>query len=162
RTTYTSGSLNSGKSLGHGTISFKLVDETDGNLANNQADPVRIYGYGQVNSAVKICSVQLSPANPALSCLLNAVDSVGTLSLSTLYASGAGTLSSNAQVAGSGTLNTIALESVGTVNFTGSGTGARSPNAAVRNFPDASSVFSQYTASAMGGSTITFALLPMG
>ena len=42
RTTYTNGVETSAVAFGNGTISFKLLDETDGDLADENADPVRI------------------------------------------------------------------------------------------------------------------------
>src|SRR5437773_6647095 len=120
RTTYTSGSLTTGKTLGHGSISFKLVDENDGSLGNNTTDPVRVYGFGQVNSTVKVYSAQLVPTTVPLTCLQVANDSVGTLSLATFSCGGTGTLATNTQITGSGTLTSgIALESAGTIDFTG-------------------------------------------
>jgi type II secretory pathway component PulK len=44
-----------------GTLTFKLVDEADANLANNASQPVRLYGKGTFNGAVRIVSVQLTP-----------------------------------------------------------------------------------------------------
>lgn len=44
-----------------GTLTFKLVDEADANLANNASQPVRLYGKGSFNGAVRLLSVQLTP-----------------------------------------------------------------------------------------------------
>jgi hypothetical protein len=161
RTTYSSGSVTAGKALGHGTISFKLVDETDGNLANNTTDTVRIYGYGRVNNATRIYSLLFTPSTPALTCLQVAIDSVGTLTSTSSKALGNGTLATNSNMVGSGGSD-FPLEAAGTIDVTGGGKGIRYPNMPARTFPDASTIFSTYTAAAMGGTTVNFALLPMG
>lgn len=44
-----------------GTLAFKVVDETDGSLTNNNTDPVRIHGKATFGKAVRIQSVQLLP-----------------------------------------------------------------------------------------------------
>ncbi len=49
-----------------GSIAFKLVDETDGNLGNNSTDPVRIHGKATFGKAVRIQSVQLLPNGSGL------------------------------------------------------------------------------------------------
>lgn len=70
RTTYSNGSETARISVGRGTISFKLVNEGlgltpgAGSIATNTFDPVRIYGYGRVGSAVRIYSVRLRGATP--------------------------------------------------------------------------------------------------
>jgi len=43
------------------TTSFKLVDELDGNLANDPNQPVRLHGRAAVGDALRIYSVQLTP-----------------------------------------------------------------------------------------------------
>src|SRR5438552_17323152 len=111
-----------GKALGHGTISFKSVDENDGSLANSNSDPVRVYGFGQVNNTIRIYSAMLAPSTAGLTSLQASVACVGTMTLSAFNIGGTGTLSSNIYLSGSGSLgSTIALESAGTCNFSGSG-----------------------------------------
>ena len=161
RTTYTSGSMTTGKALGHGTISFKIVDENDGTLANNTSDPVRVYGFGQVNNTIRIYSAMLAPSTAGLTSLQASVACVGTMTLSAFNIGGTGTLSSNIYLSGSGSLgSTIALESAGTCNFSGSGGGVRTSNATPRTYPG-TSVFGSYTSATMGGATVAFANLPI-
>src|SRR5436305_5822635 len=45
RTTYANNVETTQVAVGRGTVSFKLVDEGDANLANNAFDNVRVYGY---------------------------------------------------------------------------------------------------------------------
>src|SRR4051812_16069032 len=61
RTTYANNVETAQVAVGRGTVSFKLVDEGDGNLANNAFDNVRVYGYGRVGTATKVYSVVLTP-----------------------------------------------------------------------------------------------------
>jgi len=44
-----------------GKITYKLVDERDGNLSNSAAQPVRLYGKATFGKAVRLMSVQLAP-----------------------------------------------------------------------------------------------------
>jgi hypothetical protein len=44
---------------GRGTLSWKLVDEIDGNLANDPSQKSRLYGIGRVGQAMRLYSVQL-------------------------------------------------------------------------------------------------------
>jgi hypothetical protein len=159
RLTYTSNLLNSGRALGHGTLSFKVVDETDGVLANNTTDPIRIYGYGQVNNTTKVYSVQVAASPGPLTCLQVATDSNGTMTFNSTAVTGAGTMASNTYVTGSGTLTGLGLESAGSLNFSGPA-GSRSNNVAARTLPD-STVFSQYTAASLGGTTVTLLSVPL-
>jgi len=42
-----------------GAFRFKVVDEGDGDLADDEEDPVRLHVEAQVNDAVRLCSVEL-------------------------------------------------------------------------------------------------------
>src|ERR1043165_5467312 len=68
RTTYTSGVETAQKVFAGGKISFKLVDECDGNLSGGDSDPVRIYGIGRYGKATQVCSVQAAGSS-MLTCL---------------------------------------------------------------------------------------------
>ena len=59
RTTYTSGDWTSNETVSGVTYSFKLVDEKDGNLANDVSQPVRLYAKATVGDAVRTYSVLL-------------------------------------------------------------------------------------------------------
>jgi hypothetical protein len=80
RTTYTNGVETAPVALGHGTISFKLVDEIDGNLANIPTDPVRIYGSGRAGAATRIYSAKLVPNGLGLDVLKTVAHAGGNLS----------------------------------------------------------------------------------
>ena len=64
RTTYASSVAIAPIQFGRGTFEWKLVDETDANLADDNADPARLYGIGRTGTAVRIYSVLLLPNAP--------------------------------------------------------------------------------------------------
>src|SRR5689334_19976551 len=49
------------KTLGRGTLAWRLVDESDGSINNGGLQPVRIYGYGTCGDSRRVFSVQLTP-----------------------------------------------------------------------------------------------------
>ena len=59
RTQYASGVWTSSIALNRGTFAWKLVDEIDGNLSDNAAQPARLYGKGVVGGATRVYSVLL-------------------------------------------------------------------------------------------------------
>ena len=61
RTTYTSGTWTAAVVADGMTLRFKLVDELDGNLANDATQPVRLYAKAIVSPAVRIESVLCQP-----------------------------------------------------------------------------------------------------
>ena len=95
RTTYASGVEAAAKAVGRGTLTFKLVDEVDGNLSNNASDAVRLYGVGRVGSATRLYSVQLAGTGAVLDVLKAAVHSAGNLSVSDNQTPTGGPLSCN-------------------------------------------------------------------
>jgi hypothetical protein len=106
---------------GGGTMSFKLVDETDGNLSNAPTHAVRVYGYGRYGRATRVLSVVLTGSTP-LPALSNALTVGGNMTLSnaTLNASGR-TIHCNGTVSGgSGSVNINAnLSSSVSINLLG-------------------------------------------
>ena len=54
--------------LGNGTFTWKLVD-ADGDLADDESDPVTLYGIGRIGSLVRVQQVALQPTGAALTCL---------------------------------------------------------------------------------------------
>ena len=44
----------------HGDLSWKLVDEIDGDLSNDAIQPVRIWGRSTINSGARLCSVLIT------------------------------------------------------------------------------------------------------
>jgi len=49
------------ETAGDALVSYKLVDEIDGDLSNDDTQPVRLYAKARVRQAVRICSVLLTP-----------------------------------------------------------------------------------------------------
>src|SRR5439155_22040934 len=89
-----------------------------------------------------------------------AIDSVGTLTMTSVHASGTGTIASNGNITGTGGSD-YNLEAAGTIDVGIGGLGMRSPNMPARVFPDASTIFNQYTAASMGGTTVSFDSVPV-
>ena len=59
RSTYSHDAWTSAFAVEDVAYSFKLVDEQDGDLANDRSQPVRLYGKATVGDAVRIYSVLL-------------------------------------------------------------------------------------------------------
>jgi hypothetical protein len=78
RTAYSSGVWVAEQSIGTGTYAWKLVDEQDGDLANDPSQPVRLYGAATVHEAVRIYSVLLEPPMPKPDLLSNGDMESGT------------------------------------------------------------------------------------
>lgn len=115
RTAYSNGVETAPVPLGNGTIAFKLVDETDGNLAGKPGDPVRIYGTGRSGDATRIYSVRASGIE-ALTCLNAALAVGGNLNGGTSHiAAGTSTIASNSDVHGGQANVTGTVEASGTV-----------------------------------------------
>ena len=60
RATHTHDTWTSNEVVGDATFRYKLVDEIDGNLANDPNQPVRLYGQATVGETVRIYSVLLA------------------------------------------------------------------------------------------------------
>lgn len=138
RTTYTNNTYSSARAFGRGTLSFKLVDEVDGNLSDDPMEPVRLYSAGRTGGAARVESVVLAPTGPALDVLQTAAYSAGGLNLSgTAYSSlgpvGCGGVANVALLAAfSGNIECGSLVNLGTVN------GTVTTGAAARSMPSAS------------------------
>jgi hypothetical protein len=169
RTTYTNNVETAQVAVGRGTVSFKLVDEVDGNLSNNTTDPVRVYGYGRVGTATKVYSVVLTPGvGKPYTCLGVAADCGGGITFLALDAvAGSATISTNASITATSTaFNATNLEAVSAITLAlCTGTGTRTFNVAARTFPDAT-VFDWYKANGTvmsgllsGGTRIQYALI---
>lgn len=160
RMRYLSGVESARVALGGGSFTFKLVDEVDGNLNNNQYDPIRIYGIGIAGTATQVVSVAAGGTG-ALTCLNAAVMSAGNIDCGRAsLALGTGVLASNTDVHG-GTGSTVAakVEAAGTVypetwSLTGSVTGG----VPQRGMPP-STVFDYYIAN---GTSIPYSSIPGG
>jgi len=164
RTTYTSGQETPPVALGHGALSFKLVDEIDGDLANGPTDAVRLYGLGRTGAALRIYSVELVPDGPALDVLKTVAHAGGNLTTAQTISGIRGPLSAN------GTLTVPAPATVDgdveapVLSIAGTVTGV-SKTVAAKVMPP-SSVFAEYLALAtdipyasVGSGTIQSVLL---
>lgn len=78
RTNHYSGVETPQVQFGRGTISYKLIDEEDGNLADSPGDPVRVMGIGRVGRAAQAYSVLLAGTAP-LEALGTCIHSSGQL-----------------------------------------------------------------------------------
>ena len=61
RSTYSNNTWVSDVTFAQATFTFKLVDEIDGNLANDVTQPVRLHGKASSGSATRLLSVELAP-----------------------------------------------------------------------------------------------------
>jgi hypothetical protein len=61
RTTYTNDTWTAPQTIDQAALSFKLVDELDGNLANDPTQPVRLYIKAVVGEATRLYSLRLRP-----------------------------------------------------------------------------------------------------
>ena len=61
RTAYTTDTWTAGQTFDGVTTSFKLVDEIDGNLADDANEPVRVYGRATVGDALRVYSLCVGP-----------------------------------------------------------------------------------------------------
>jgi len=133
--------------LGNGAIAWKLEDG-DGNLDNDSADPVRLYGIGRVGQSVYTKSVLLEPTDAGLSCLEASFHTTGQIYLddvtwttdqfaSTNYSGDDAIGINNAGIlVGNG-------EAVGTINSSAV-TGTRTEGITPRIMPDSTGVFEYY------------------
>jgi hypothetical protein len=71
RTTYAHGAWTADEPCGGGVVSFKLLDEADGDLANGKFDPVRAVGRATVGRATRMYSALLIPGAAAPNLLVN-------------------------------------------------------------------------------------------
>ena len=77
RTNYTNNTWTTPQTVGGVSFTYKLIDELDGNLADDPNEPVRLYGKATVGDAVRIYSVRLNP-RPVTNLLSNAGMESGT------------------------------------------------------------------------------------
>lgn len=160
RTTYTNNVATAPVTSGAGTISFKLVDETDANLSNNAAQAVRLYGIGRCGSAVKVLSVRLTGRDP-LTCVSTALCVNGNITASSAsFTAPFRTVATNANFTGnSSTVVNANLAATANITLAGSTVnGTQTPGATARTMPDAS-VFDYYLAN---GTEIPYSWLSSG
>gem|GEM_PF-595789 len=110
--------------IGNGTIAWKLVDENDSNLADDDSDVTRLYGIGRVGQAVYTKSVRMEPlgALDSLTSALHANDKLWINNSSSVITATGGPVSTNNTAKNWGTINgdleCDGLSPSGTVNGT--------------------------------------------
>jgi hypothetical protein len=159
RKTFTSGTELGGVTLGRGTIAGTLVDETDGDLANNPGHSIRVYGLGRVGEAVRVFSAKAAGQDP-LTCLNAAMTVNSNLSFATTKVVASGqTVACNANVSANTSANIKAnVEAVGSISGPGGAyKGTCTTNVDVRGLPD-NDVFEYYVAN---GTSISIGAIPL-
>jgi len=147
RTTFTNGTWVP-YTFGGANLSWKVVDEQDGDLADDPTEPVRLHGKGEFGSSTQLLSVLLEVTKPQpMDALRTAVHSAGELYIKggkSLTATGA-PASTNGNFKIDGTL----FGSVEAATQTGGGTvtGTVTIPAPAKNLP-AATVFDDYKAKA--------------
>lgn len=142
--------------LGNGTITFKLVD-SDGNLADNTTDAVRLIGIGRVGEVEYAESVLLVPTGNGLTCLETALHCNGDVTLGfTVDLTTNQIISSNGSV-GTGFLANLvgSAEAVGSIS--GSISGSSTTGITPRTMPG-TDVFDYYK---LNGTWIDINSLPV-
>lgn len=143
--------------LGRGRIAFTLVDESDGDLANNIQDPVRVYATATVGKATRVYAVQIAPSGPTgLDLLRTAVHGDAGVTTSSTITIANGPLSSNNTVKNTGTL-TATVEAA-SINNSGTINGFVTAPAPLKALPS-SAVVTEYSAL---GTTISYSSLSGG
>ncbi len=149
RTNNTSGAdASSGTiTLGAGTFKYQLID-VDGNLADNDRDGVTVRGIGRVGEATQVTTVDLEPANSALTCLDVAIHAVGKADVMAGTVTIDRMVSSNDEIRVTGS-GTIVGDAWSTGAISGSVTGIRYPaSTPARRVPNTVSAWVYYLANA--------------
>jgi len=141
RTTYNGATVS--KSLGRGTFSWRVVDEADGDLADDDLDPATIIATGTINDASHTLSLRVTMEGQPLAVLSACLAAGGKVQVKrgkVLTLTG-GILASNDTVVNDGTI----YGDVEAQNVTGGGTvvGNVNTGAPARPMPS-SSVFDMY------------------
>jgi hypothetical protein len=143
RTMITSGTESARFPLGQGTFSWKLIDETDGDLANDESQPVRLQGIGRFGRAEQLYGVQLRPVKTPLTCLEASLHGNGTISFDGATVNADALVSTNGSVSASGATVNATVQAVGSI--TGATyTRKTEPGSPARELPDAASAFDYY------------------
>lgn len=149
RNTYPSGVWISDQPCGKGTYTLEGLDPNDGDLSNNDTDPVVLIGTGEQGQARYRLQVTLSPESTPLSCLEISLQ-VGTdllfdASIGAITVNGDQILAANNVIAGVGDVTVHpAMEAV--TGFSGTlGPGTTTAGVSARVLCDAAAVFDYYT-----------------
>ena len=131
--------------LGRGTFSWKLLDEIDGDLANDPTQPFKLQGIGRSGQAVQMYSVRVDPVKTPLSCLESCLHGNGTISFS------GATVDADRFVSTNNSMNAVSAIINAPVQAVSNITGVaynrtRETGVAPREMPDAVTVFDYYLA----------------
>jgi len=158
RTSYTHNVETAPKPFGRGTMTFKLVDETDGNLANNQADAVKIVGVGRCGSAVRMYSVGTTASGPSLEVLKAATHVGGNFTINSSISAVGGPISSNGTVTIASGVTVTGDVEASSITGAGSATGSKTTLPSAKAMPS-TAVFDTYKGQA---TEILFSSIPSG
>ncbi len=140
-----------------GTIAWRFVD-LDGNLNNNPADGVRIYGIGRAGGATFVENVLLQPTDAGLTCLEASFHCGGSITLNSFC-----NITTNQFVSSNGSISATATPSIitGSAQAVGSIAGnvtrTKTTGIAPRQMPG-NTVFDYYLAN---GTWIDIASIPL-
>jgi hypothetical protein len=154
RSAYTHNVEVAARTLGRGTVAFKLVSVSGTSLSSGD---VRLVGIGRVGTAYRAYAVRLSGTGATLDVLKTTAHSGGNVSVTANLTLSGGALSSNGNVTlGSNVTVTGAIEAINP-GTTGTVTGGRTTLASARTMPG--DTLETYRTRA---TTITYASLPSG
>lgn len=102
RNGYTSGQTGFTTSIKDGRMSWSLVDEGDGLIADDYADPIKIYGIGEVGRVRRVYSARLVPAGAGMDVLRTAFHAAGAVQVGGATTVINGPLSTNGDLTFSG------------------------------------------------------------
>lgn len=159
RTNYSSGAevpSANGTSLGTGNIKFALID-ADGDLNDDDRDPITIRGVGRSGEATQVTTVLLQPTNDSLESIDVAFHCGGNLTSTGQVITCDQTISSNGHITGGGGGH-IHANAWATGNISGSVSGAKfESQSPARAMPETTAVWDYYLAN---GTSIDIASIP--
>jgi hypothetical protein len=145
RTQFASGATQNGVQLGSGRLSFVLVDEVDGDLADNGLDPVRAHALGRVGDTVRVRSVVLRPSGPpGLNCLDVAVHAGDLIYFQGVSLTADAPLCTNNGIYAANGSSVRADVQAQTWIYGGTYYGTNTTGGVVRELPNASELFEYY------------------
>lgn len=105
RESYKSGVWSSEQSFGRGTIQWRLIDEEDDDLANNDSDHVRVQGMATVGMSVRVTSMVVRAVKVPMDVLRTTVHSSDVLSAMNVVNTIGGPVSTNSTLERRATIN---------------------------------------------------------
>jgi hypothetical protein len=141
--------------IGRGTCSLS-GQNPNGAMNNSPSDPLILTGTGVKGSARQMVQVTLTSSGGAATCLGTSATAGGGITTSAQYKPLGQTIASGADFNASGATIQCDAEAAGAINGL-TYLGKKSPNAAPRTLPDATSVFNSYVAA---GTRISRGSLP--